>query len=243
MIEIEGLTKAFGAKVAVDNLTVTVRTGSLFAFLGPNGAGKTTTIKLLVGLLHPTAGRMRICGHDVTDEPQEVKKLVSYVPDQPFLYDKLSGREFLNFVADMYGIPKRDYERKSAELIALFELDGFLDELSESYSHGMRQRVVLSSALLHDPKVLIVDEPMVGLDPKTIRLTKDIFRAQVARGVTLFMSTHTLAIAEELADDIAIINHGRLIARGDLSELRRQASTQGNLEESFLQLTAEEENV
>jgi ABC-2 type transport system ATP-binding protein len=243
MIEIEGLSKAFGTKMAVDDLTLRVRTGSLFAFLGPNGAGKTTTIKLLVGLLRPTAGRMRICGHDVASEPQEVKKLVSYVPDQPFLYDKLSGREFLIFVAEMYGIPHAEYEKKAAELIEVFEMESYLDELSESYSHGMRQRVVLSAALLHDPQVIIVDEPMVGLDPKTIRLTKDIFRAQVAKGVTLFMSTHTLSIAEELADDIAIINHGRLIARGDLAALRRQASTQGNLEDTFLQLTAEEENV
>jgi len=243
MIEIEALTKKFGTKVAVDNLTLAVPTGCLFAFLGPNGAGKTTTIKLLVGLLRPTAGRMRVCGHDVTAEPQEVKKLVSYVPDQPFLYDKLSGREFLDFVAQMYAIPKPQYEKKAAELIELFEMKDYLDELSEGYSHGMRQRVVLSAALLHDPQVLIVDEPMVGLDPKTIRLTKDIFRTQAAKGVTLFMSTHTLAIAEELADDIAIINHGRLIARGDLPELRRQASTQGNLEDTFLQLTAEENDV
>ena len=243
MIEIEGLTKAFGSKVAVDNLTLTVPTGRLFAFLGPNGAGKTTTIKLLAGLLHPTSGRMRVCGHDVVAEPQEVKRVVSYVPDQPFLYDKLSGREFLDFVAEMYGIPRKEYRKKAAELIELFEMESYLDELSEGYSHGMRQRVVLSAALLHEPRVLIVDEPMVGLDPKTIRLTKDIFRAQAARGVTLFMSTHTLAIAEELADDIAIINHGRLIARGDLPELRRQASTEGNLEDAFLQLTAEEANV
>jgi ABC-2 type transport system ATP-binding protein len=139
MIEIEALTKAFGAKVAVDNLTLTVPTGRLFAFLGPNGAGKTTTIKLLVGLLHPTSGRMRVCGHDVTAEPQEVKRLVSYVPDQPFLYDKLSGREFLDFVAEMYGIPRKEYQKKAAELIGLFEMESYLDELSEGYSHGMRQ--------------------------------------------------------------------------------------------------------
>ena len=239
MIQIEGLTKTFGEKVAVNDLTLSIPAGCIFAFLGPNGAGKTTTIKTMVGLLRPTEGRVLIGGHDVQQEPLLAKALVSYVPDQPYLYDKLTGREFLAFVAEMYRIPKDVAERRMAELSDLFELNDYIDELSETYSHGMKQRVVLSSALLHDPKVIVVDEPMVGLDPKSIRLTKDIFRRKAKAGTTVFMSTHTLAVAEEVAQDIGIIHRGRLIARGSFADLQGQASLEGDLEDLFLDLTAE----
>jgi ABC-2 type transport system ATP-binding protein len=242
MIEAISLTKTFGAKVAVSDLTLTVQPGHVFAFLGPNGAGKTTTIKMLVALLRPTSGTVRICGADIRSQPMKAKSALSYVPDQPYLYDKLTGREFLAFVAQIYGLPPSTFEERVSQMTETFELSDFLDELSESYSHGMKQRVVLSAALLHDPRVIIVDEPMVGLDPRTIRLTKDIFRQRASNGATIFMSTHTLSVAEELADDIGIIHHGRMIARGSLETLRRQASTEGTLEDAFLQLTAEQNN-
>ena len=242
MIEIEGLTKKFGTKVAVADLTLTVPAGHIFAFLGPNGAGKTTTIKLIVGLLRPDAGRVRICGHDVEAESLVAKAQVSYVPDQPYLYDKLTGREFLAFVAEMYHIERGVFELKVADLSDMFELEDYLDDLCESYSHGMKQRVVLSAALLHDPRVIVVDEPMVGLDPKSARMTKDLFRRKAEAGVTVFMSTHTLSVAEDVAQEIGIINRGRLVTHGSLEELRRESSTAGDLEDLFLRLTAETED-
>ena len=240
MIEIEGLTKRFGAKTAVDDLMLTVPRGKLFAFLGPNGAGKTTTIKLLCGLLRPDAGHIRVCGQDMSQSALAAKAKLSYVPDQPYLYDKLTGREFLTFVGRMYGLEEGPFEQRLAELIRAFDLASYLDDLCDSYSHGMKQRVVISAALLHDPEVMIVDEPMVGLDPRSARLMKDILRRRAAEGVTVFMSTHTLAIAEEVADDIGIIHHGRLIARGNVKELHALSRSGGNLEDVFLELTAEE---
>jgi ABC-2 type transport system ATP-binding protein len=240
LIELQGVTKRFGEKVAVDNLTLSVPKGELFAFLGPNGAGKTTTIKMLAGLLKPTAGKIAIAGHNLDGESLAAKKIMSYVPDQPYLYERLSGREFLNLVGDLYGMPREKADEEIARLCQLFEMEEYLDEFAENYSHGMKQRVVLSAALLHQPQVIVIDEPMVGLDPKSARLVKDILKKRVGGGVTVFMSTHTLAVAEELADRIGIINRGRLVALGTLNELKSLGGTQAQaLEEVFLTLTEE----
>ena len=242
MIEIEHLTKRFGPKTAVDGLDLTIASGELFAFLGPNGAGKTTTIKVIVGLLRPNGGRVRVCGHDVATEPVAAKARLSYIPDQPYLYEKLSGREFLEFIGRMYNLDEGHCRARIAALSDRLALGGFLDEMSERYSHGMKQRVVIASALLHEPRALVVDEPMVGLDPKTARVVKDIFRELTANGTTVFMSTHTLSVAEELAHRIAIIDHGRLVAVGALDDLRADAGGTLGLEEMFLDMTAGEES-
>lgn len=242
MIEIDKLTKRFGPKTAVDGLSLTIPAGECFAFLGPNGAGKTTTIKMIVGLLKPDEGAARICGHDILKEPVQAKGLVSYVPDEPYLYDKLSGREFMEFVGRMYRLPKDLTRARISELSETLSLGEFLDDLTEGYSHGMKQRVVIAAALLHDPRVLVVDEPMVGLDPRSARVVKDILRGLADTGVTVFMSTHTLAVAEELATRIGIIHYGRLVGLGTLDELRKASGGALGLEESFLHLTADEED-
>jgi ABC-2 type transport system ATP-binding protein len=235
MIELSGVTKTFGTKVAVDRLDLRVRAGELFAFLGPNGAGKTTTIKMVCGLLSPTSGVVRVGGHPATR--QEARQLLAYVPDQPFLYEKLTGREFLRFVVEMYGLDRRSAARRTAELIDTFEMADYVDELCENYSQGMKQRLVFASALVHDPKVLIVDEPLVGLDPRSARIVKDLFVAQARSGVAVLMSTHLLSIAEELADTIGIIDHGRMLAHGTLAQLRERVASHGPLEDLFLALT------
>ncbi len=239
MIELDNVTKRYGAKTAVDRLSLRVGAGELFAFLGPNGAGKTTTIKLMCGLLFPTEGRVRIGGYDLQTEGDKARALLSYVPDQPYLYEKLTGREFLQFTADMYGLPPDHGRQRIVEMIDLFSLHGFVDELTERYSHGMRQRTVFAAALLHEPRILIVDEPTVGLDPRSIRLLKDLLRREADRGVTVFLSTHSLDVAEELADRIGIVDQGRLISNGTLEALRKQAALDGSLEEVFLHLTEE----
>jgi ABC-2 type transport system ATP-binding protein len=239
MIKLEGLTKRFGDLLAVDHVDLEVAPGEFFVFLGPNGAGKTTTIKLIAGLLRPTEGRALICGHDVQADYIGAKSLLSYVPDEPFLYEKLTGREFLEFIGAMYGVgPERTQER-IAEMTELFELGGFLDELAETYSHGMKQRVVVSAALLHEPRVMVIDEPMVGLDPKGANTLKNALRALTRQGASIFMSTHTLAVAEETADRIGIIRRGRIIALGTLDEVYGSARAEGRLEEAFLRLTEE----
>ncbi len=234
-----GITKCYGPTVAVDDLSLSVRSGELFAFLGPNGAGKTTTIKLITGLLRPDRGDIRVCVHHIGSNGIAAKAQLAYVPDQPFLYEKLTGREFLYFVAELYGIENRRRDEVLEGLIARLGIGDFLDHLTESYSHGMKQKVVLAAALLHDPTVLVIDEPMVGLDPRTIRAVKDLFVEHTRRGRTVFMSTHTLDIAEAVADRIGIIHHGKLIAIGTLSELRDRARQEHSLEEIFLQLTEE----
>jgi ABC-2 type transport system ATP-binding protein len=239
MIQIENVSKSYGDKVAVHELSLDIPAGELFACLGPNGAGKTTTIKMMVGLLFPTAGRIRIGGLDLATHGDRARQLISYVPDQPFLYEKLTGREFLRFIADMYGLPRPHALARIEEVIDLFQLQDFVDDLTERYSHGMRQRTVFAAALVHEPKVLIVDEPTVGLDPRSVRLLKDLLRREADRGTTVFLSSHSLDIVEELADRIAIIEHGRLIGCGTLASLRGQAAIDGNLEEVFLKLTEE----
>jgi ABC-2 type transport system ATP-binding protein len=241
MIELRNVSKRYGAKLAVENLSLNIAPGELFAFLGPNGAGKTTTIKMVCGLLFPTAGEVRVGGFDVVKDGDKARELLSYVPDQPYLYDKLTGREFLHFIAELYGIPTDSSKQRIAEMIELFHLDDFVDDLTERYSHGMRQRTVFAAALVHRPRVLIVDEPTVGLDPRSIRLLKDLLRAEAKRGTTVFLSTHSLDIAQELADRIGIVDHGKLITCGTLEMLRKQAALDGSLEDVFLKLTEEAE--
>ncbi|MBX9622474.1 MAG: ABC transporter ATP-binding protein, partial [Gemmataceae bacterium] len=223
----------------VQDLSLHVPAGELFAFLGPNGAGKTTTIKMLCGLLFPTTGTVAVGGFDLAAQGDRARALVAYVPDQPFLYEKLTGREFLQFTADLYAMPPDRARDKIAEVIELFHLDEFVDDLTERYSHGMRQRTVFAAALVHEPKLLIADEPTVGLDPKSIRELKTLLRKLAAGGMTIFLSTHTLDIAQELADRIGIIDRGRLIGCGTMADLRRQASRDGSLEDLFMAITEE----
>jgi ABC-2 type transport system ATP-binding protein len=235
MIEFENVTRQYGAKVAVRDLNLSIPTGELFAFLGPNGAGKTTTIKMVVGLLRPSRGTIRLCGRDISEDNCAANRLVGYVPDVPYLYDKLSGIEFLEFIGEMYGLKRRECAAKIARQVETFELDDFVEDLTESYSHGMKQRLAFAAALLHDPKVLVIDEPMVGLDPSTVRLVKDLLRAQAAGGQTIFMSTHLLAIAEEIADRVGIVDRGQLKFLGTLDELRAAVSTEdASLENLYL---------
>lgn len=238
-IEITAVTKRFGRKVAVDNLGLTIPRGELFAFLGPNGAGKTTTIKMICGLLRPHEGEVRVCGHPMGSDGLVAKSLLAYVPDQPFLYDKLTAREFLCFVAEMYGLSRAERDNRMAELSAQLVLGSFIDQMTESFSHGMKQRLVLAAALLHDPEILVVDEPMVGLDPRTVRTVKDLFVRRAREGRTVFMSTHTLEVAEAVADRIGIIDHGRLLAVGTIEELKQRAVGSATLEDVFLRLTEE----
>jgi len=238
-IELHNICKRFGPKVAVDGLSLSIPRGELFAFLGPNGAGKTTTIKMIAGLCHPDRGSVRVCGHPMGSDGLLAKAQMAYVPDQPFLYEKLTGREFLGFVGQMYALSRGEVARSIAALVERLDMGEYLDQLAESYSHGMKQRVVLAAALLHQPTVIVVDEPMVGLDPRTVRTVKDLLTEHARCGGAVFMSTHTLEVAEAVADRIGIIHRGRLLAVGSLEELRRQASAEHSLEDIFLQLTAD----
>jgi len=238
MIKLINLTKQYKGLRAVDNINLEVRKGAIFGFLGPNGAGKTTTIKMMAGVLAPTAGRIIINGLDLAQAPSAVKQIVGFIPDRPFLYEKLTGLEFLHFIAALYRLERGpSLKRRISELLELFDLSHWQEELIESYSHGMSQRLVMCAALVHEPKVLIVDEPMVGLDPKAARLVKNIFRDQARYGGTIFMSTHSLEVAQEVCDEIAILQAGRIIAQGTSGELKRQAGVDGNLEQIFLKLT------
>lgn len=240
MIELHHVTKSYGNKLAVNDLHLTINKGELFAFLGPNGAGKTTTIKMMCGLLFPTSGKIRIAGFDLDTQGQEARQRISFVPDTPYLYEKLTGREVLRFIADMYRMSEDRATARIDEMIELFNLYSFVDDLTQNYSHGMRQRTVFASALLHEPEVLIVDEPTVGLDPRSIRLLKDVLRNETRRGSTVFLSTHSLDIAQELSDRIGVIHQGKLIGCGTLDHLRQRADLHGSLEEVFLKLTEED---
>jgi len=238
MIQLDGLTKHYGSFVAVDHISLNVDKGVLYGCLGPNGAGKTTTLRMIAGILRPTDGRVLLDGDDVHRTPLVAKQKLGFIPDRPFVYDKLTGAEFLRFVAGLYGQDGDVIERRIAELLEVFELSSWKDELVESYSHGMRQKLIISSALIHRPAVIVVDEPMVGLDPKAARLLKDIFRQFVNRGGTVLMSTHTLEVAEAMCDRVAIIQHGRIVAEGTVNDLRRQHQAgDASLEELFLKLT------
>ena len=238
MIRLKQLTKRYGRFTAVDRLDLEVPRGELFGFLGPNGAGKTTTFRMIAGILRPTSGSIEIGGIDINQRPLEAKARLGFIPDRPFVYDKLTGAEFLRFVAALYGQHGTGIERRIDELLELFDLRRWKDELTESYSHGMRQKLIISGALVHRPEVIVVDEPMVGLDPRSARLLKDLFRQFVNRGGTVLMSTHTLEVAETMCDRIAIIHGGRIVASGTMSDLQEQtASEQLGLEDLFLKLT------
>ena len=242
MIRLQSVTKKYRDLVAVKALHLHVRKGEVFGFLGPNGAGKTTTIRMIAGLVRPSAGRVEVGGLDVVADPSGAKAMMGFIPDRPFLYEKLTADEFLAFVGGLYGVEGARLPRRRDRLLDLFALTEFRGELIENYSHGMRQRLVMAAALLHDPELIVVDEPMVGLDPQGARLVKTLFREQSRLGKTVFMSTHTLEVAEEVCDRIGIIHRGRLIALGTKDELQKQvrAGTQ-RLESIFLQLTGGEE--
>ena len=238
MIELTNLTKRFGDIVAVRRLNLSVSEGEIFGFIGPNGAGKTTTLRMMGGVIAPTEGSVMIDGINMADDPENAKKRIGFIPDRPFLYEKLTGMEFLRFTADLYGVEEGLFYERSEKILREFSLYHWADELIESYSHGMKQRLIISSAILHDPKVIVVDEPMVGLDPAGIRMVKDLFRSLAKRGTTIFMSTHTLTVAEDVCDRMGVIHKGSLIAMGTIEELRQRAQVQeGDLEEVFLILT------
>jgi ABC-2 type transport system ATP-binding protein len=241
MLELQGVVKRYGRFTAVNSIDLQVHRGEIFGFLGPNGAGKTTTIRMVAGVLRPSEGRVLVGGQDVEKNPEAAKGRVGYIPDRPYLYEKLSGGEFLRFVAGLWGREGDAVEARLDRLLDLFQLSAWKDELVESYSHGMRQKLLITSALLHDPELIVVDEPMVGLDPRSARILKDLFRAFVDRGGTVFLSTHTLEVAEALCDRIAIIQKGRVIAMGTMQELRGQADAgEAHLEEIFLKVTGGE---
>lgn len=237
MIVTEQLTKKYGGLVAVNDLSLNIPQGQFFAFLGPNGAGKTTTIKLLAGLLKPTSGRALIGGYDIQKDPVEARRILSFIPDMPFLYDKLEPMEFMLFVGQLYGMERAEVARASDELFDVFGLQEARRQTIENLSHGTRQRLVIASALLHQPKVIIIDEPMIGLDPRSARVVKDVLKERSRAGVTVFLSTHILHLAEELADQVGILNRGKLIAVGTIDELREVSGEQGELEDAFLALT------
>jgi ABC-2 type transport system ATP-binding protein len=240
MIKLIRLTKLYGKLTAVNGINLEVSRGEVFGFLGPNGAGKTTTIRMMAGLLQPTSGRVLIGGHDVQEEPPKAKFITGFIPDRPFLYEKLTAREFMHFVAKLYDM--EDGGKGISELLNLFGLNEWADELVENFSHGMKQRLVMASALLHKPQVLVVDEPMVGLDPRGARLVKDIFKDLASKGVTVFMSTHTLEIVEKMCTRVAIINKGEIIAEGSVEDLGRMARMpDSHLEQIFLRLTGGDE--
>jgi ABC-2 type transport system ATP-binding protein len=238
MIELKDLTKTYGTYTAVQRLSLSIGRGEIFGFIGPNGAGKTTTIKMMGGVMAPTEGSITIAGIDMQAEPRKAKRKVGFIPDRPFLYEKLTGLEFMQFTADIYGVPEEQFPEKAAAILALFSLADWPNELIESYSHGMKQRLIMAAALLHDPEVLIVDEPMVGLDPLAIIMVKNLFKRLASQGVTIFMSTHTLKVAEDICDRIGVIVRGRLIASGTAADLRREANvSSADLEQVFLNLT------
>lgn len=238
MIQLEHLSKRFGAFTAVHDLNLNIAEGEIFGFLGPNGAGKTTTIRMMMGLLRPTTGRVILGGHDLAVDPLSAKAISAFVPDRPYIYEKLTGREFLSFVGGLYQVPSDQCQERIEESLSFFSLVDWGDELIESYSHGMKQRLVVASALLHDPQIIVVDEPMVGMDPIGTRLFKALLRSLTLKGKTIFMSTHSLEVAEELCDRIGIILGGKMIALGTLDELQRQAGSEARLEDIFLKLTA-----
>jgi len=240
VIELVHLVKKFGDLVAVNDVTLTIPRGEFFAMLGPNAAGKTTTLKILAGLMKPTSGNARVCGFDVQRQPLEARRRVAYVPDFPFLYEKLTAREFFRFIGQLFQMDDARIAVNAQELITRFHLGEFADLPLESLSHGTRQRVAIVSALLHDPEVFVVDEPMVGLDPQHARIVKDTLKERSRAGMTVLMSTHELSVAEEMADRIGIIHGGKLIAVGTRDELRKQSGASGALEEIFLTLTAGE---
>ena len=240
MIDLKNLTKRYGDLTAVNNLNLLIPKGEIFGFIGPNGAGKTTTINMMGGILSPTSGTVAISNINMEKHPEKAKMKIGFIPDRPYLYEKLTGMEFLKFTADLYGVAEDSFMGRSNELLEMFSLADWSDDLIESYSHGMKQRLVMTSALLHDPEVIIVDEPMVGLDPVAIKMVKDLLKHLAREGVAIFMSTHTLQVAEDICDRIGIIHKGSLIATGTAEELKRNIqATDANLEHVFIRLTEE----
>jgi ABC-2 type transport system ATP-binding protein len=242
MLELSGVSKRYGDFQAVRELDLSVPRGKIFGFLGPNGAGKTTTIRMIAGVLLPTAGRILIGGDDLAEFPQTAKSRIGYIPDRPYLYEKLTGGEFLHFVAGLWGRDGEESEKRADRFLDLFNLSQWKDELVESYSHGMRQKLLISSALIHQPELIVVDEPMVGLDPRSARILKDLLRTYVENGGTVFLSSHTLEVVEVLCDLLAIIHEGTVIARGTMEDLRVQAQAgEADLESIFLKVTGGDE--
>lgn len=240
MLRLEHVTKRYGAFTAVDDLSLSLAPGRILGFVGPNGAGKTTTMKMICGLVRPTTGRIHVGGHDIARSPLRAKAQMGYVPDRPHLHGRLTALEQMYFVGGLYGLEPNLVETRSRSLLELFGLAAKIHHLVETYSHGMKQRLVMASVLLHAPKLLVVDEPMVGLDPMGARLLKDVLRAQAAEGMAVLLSTHTLDVADEVCDEIAVIHHGHLIAHGSPQSLRKRAGIEGaRLETVFLQLTEE----
>jgi ABC-2 type transport system ATP-binding protein len=238
MIELKGLTKRYGNLVAVDNLNLLIPKGEIFGFIGPNGAGKTTTINMIGGILAPTSGTVMICGINMESDPEKAKRKIGFIPERPYLYEKLTGMEFLKFIADLYGVEEDVFLIKSQKKLEMFFLSDWSDDLIESYSHGMKQRLVMAAALVHDPEVIIVDEPMVGLDPLAIKMVKNLFRNLAKQGASIFISTHTLKVAEDICDRIGIIHKGSMIASGTPEDLKRQVNeTDADLEQVFIRLT------
>ena len=239
MIEVKALVKKFGDLTAVNGINLSVPKGEFFAVLGPNAAGKTTTIKMIAGLIKPTAGSVIVAGYNIQSEPLQARKRLAYVPDFPFLYEKLTPLEFMQFTGQLFKIAPDRVRSESSILTKRFHLEPFLNKSIEGLSHGTRQRVAIASALLHDPEVFVIDEPMVGLDPQHARIVKDILKERSKEGMTVFLSTHQLSVAEEMADRIGIIHQGKVVAIGTIDELKKQSGQDGALERSFLQLTAE----
>ncbi|MBI4488094.1 MAG: ABC transporter ATP-binding protein [Deltaproteobacteria bacterium] len=238
MIQIQNLSKHYGRVAAIDSLNLEVQTGEIFGFLGPNGAGKTTTIRVMMGILRATSGRVALGGYDVEREPEKAKAITGFVPDRPFLYEKLSGNEFLKFVGRLHRVSTEVLDRRIPELLGHFELSEWKDDLIESYSHGMKQRLVLCASLIHQPRILIIDEPMVGIDPKGAKELKDLFLTLAKKGTTVFFSTHSISVAEEVCQRVGIIHRGKLIASGTMADLNRLANVgDGSLESAFLELT------
>ncbi len=241
MIRTESLTKQFGTQLAVDDLDLDVSEGEFFCFLGPNGAGKTTTIKMLTGLIRPSGGRALLGGHDIQEDPLAAKALMGYVPDHPYLYDRLTGRELLRFVAGIYHMSEAELQERQDPLLEAFAIAEVADRLVQDMSHGMRQKLSFVSCFLHAPRIVVVDEPWVGLDPKSIHMVKTYLKEGTRNALTVFMSTHSLSIAEEVADKIGIIHLGKLLHLGTVEEIKALAScASGSLEDVFLELTAEE---
>ena len=238
MIQLNNLSKQYGKLKAVNQLNLSVSSGEIFGFIGPNGAGKTTTIHMMAGLLDPTEGSVIIDGIDMAAQPEKAKKKIGLIPDRPFLYEKLTGMEFLRFTADLYNVEQESFLEKTENLLNMFSIFDHAHQLIESYSHGMKQRLIMSAVLLHDPPLIIVDEPMVGLDPRGAKMVRNLFCSLAEKGTTIFMSTHTLRLAEDVCSRIGIINKGALIATGTITDLKRAAHEgEANLEEVFFRLT------
>jgi len=241
MIELQDVTKEFGALFAVRELALSVSDGELFTLLGPNGAGKTTTVKMITGLIKPTKGRIVINGIDIQEFPEKAKEMIAYIPDQPFLYPELTGREFIIFVSRLYGMEQNDIKEGIERLIEEFRIGDWIDHPASLYSHGMRQKVIFIQALIHNPKVIVIDEPMVGLDPISAKIVKRMLRERVGNGVTVFMSTHSLDVAEEISDRVGVIDEGKLIEVGSIEKLLKIPSS--TLEDVYFAITEEEHNV